>query len=78
MITLLSHFALHYSTLFLTSVVRMAAAVETRLVRGTKMNDTSSRSHCCALYTLTVLEGDDVRTSRLQFFDLMGTFDTDN
>ena len=31
-------------------VVRMAAAVETRLFRGTAMNDTSSRSHCCAVY----------------------------
>lgn len=61
-------------------VVAMAAAVETRLVRGTRMNDTSSRSHCAAVYTLTVLEGGEgggggalVRTSRLQFFDLMGS-----
>ena len=37
-------------------VVNMAAAVETRLVRGTKMNDTSSRSHCCAVFTLSVCD----------------------
>jgi kinesin family protein 15 len=54
-------------------VVHMAAAVETRLVRGTKMNDTSSRSHCWAVFTLTVAEGEMFRTSRLQFFDLMGS-----
>jgi hypothetical protein len=54
-------------------VVQLAAAVETRLTRGTKMNDTSSRSHCVALLKLTVLEGGAVRTSRLQFFDLMGS-----
>ena len=53
--------------------VRLAAAVETRLTRGTKMNDTSSRSHCIAMLKLTVLEGGLVRTSRLQFFDLMGS-----
>ena len=38
-----------------------------------QMNDTSSRSHCVALLKLTVLEGGAVRTSRLQFFDLMGS-----
>ena len=37
------------------------------------MNDTSSRSHCVAVLKLTVLEGGAVRTSRLQFFDLMGS-----
>ena len=54
-------------------VVRLAAAVETRLTRGTKMNDTSSRSHCVAVLKLTVREADAVRVSRLQFFDLMGS-----
>ena len=54
-------------------VVQLAAAAETRLTRGTRMNDTSSRSHCVALLKLTVLEGDQVRESRLQFFDLMGS-----
>ena len=54
-------------------VVRMAGAVETRLVRGTKMNDTSSRSHCCAVFTLSVADGDTYRQSRFQFFDLMGS-----
>ena len=51
-------------------VVNLAAAVETRLVRGTKMNDTSSRSHCIAAYTLMVVdEAGNLRTSRIQFFD---------
>lgn len=54
-------------------VVHMAAAVENRLTRGTRMNDTSSRSHCVTVLTLLVLEGDSVRESRLQFFDLMGS-----
>lgn len=58
------------------AVVEMAAAVETRLVRGTRMNDTSSRSHCVSVFTLTTLDkpkGASVRASRLQFFDLMGS-----
>jgi len=54
-------------------VVALAAAVEQRLVRGTKMNDTSSRSHCVACFKLSVAEGGAVRDSRLQFFDLMGS-----
>ena len=54
-------------------VVNLAAAVETRLTRGTKMNDTSSRSHCICALTLIVFDGDFVRESRLQFFDLMGS-----
>jgi hypothetical protein len=54
-------------------LVNMAAAVETRLTRGTKMNDTSSRSHCMTVFTLSVLDGETVRESRLQFFDLMGS-----
>eukprot|EP00943_MAST-04B_sp_MAST-4B-sp1_P006135 g6135.t1 len=54
-------------------IVNMAAAVESRLTRGTKMNDTSSRSHCVTVYTLSVLENNAMRQSRLQFFDLMGS-----
>jgi hypothetical protein len=56
-------------------VVKLAAAVELRLTRGTKMNDTSSRSHCIALLKLTVLKSDTgcVRESRMQLFDLMGS-----
>ena len=38
-------------------LVHMAAAVETRLTRGTRMNDTSSRSHCVTVFILTVLDG---------------------
>ena len=54
-------------------VVRMASSVETRLVRGTKMNDTSSRSHCCAVFTLSIAQGDRYQQTRFQFFDLMGS-----
>jgi kinesin family protein 4/21/27 len=56
-------------------VVQLAAAVEQRLTRGTRMNDTSSRSHCIALLKLTVLTTATgmVRESRMQFFDLMGS-----
>ena len=63
-------------------LVRMAAAVEARITRGTRMNDTSSRSHCMAAFTLHVLGGggggdaggeEQVRGSRLQFFDMMGS-----
>ena len=56
-------------------VARFAGHVEERLTRGTKMNDTSSRSHCIAGLRLTVLGEDGVglRESRLQFFDLMGS-----
>eukprot|EP00941_MAST-03F_sp_MAST-3F-sp1_P005505 g5505.t1 len=56
-----------------SDVVRMAAAVEKRLVRGTKMNNTSSRSHCIVVYTLINVNNDELRTSRLSFFDLMGS-----
>ena len=56
------------------SLVEMAAAVETRLTRGTKMNSASSRSHCITVFTLHVLdENGSVRISRLSFFDLMGS-----
>ena len=56
-------------------LVTMAAAVESRTTRGTRMNDTSSRSHCITVFTLHNMnaEGDQVRESRLQFFDLMGS-----
>lgn len=56
-----------------SEVVGMAAAVETRLCRGTRMNDTSSRSHCVALFTLYFSKDSQVRVSRLMFFDLMGS-----
>ncbi|GMH80375.1 hypothetical protein TL16_g08521 [Triparma laevis f. inornata] len=56
-------------------VARFAASVETRLTRGTNMNDTSSRSHCIAGFKLTTLNSKktEARESRLQFFDLMGS-----
>ena len=58
-----------------SELLQMAAAVETRLTRGTKMNDNSSRSHCATVLTLRVLDpsGGGVRTSWLQFFDLTGS-----
>ena len=57
------------------ALVTMAAAVETRLTRGTKMNNSSSRSHCITVFTLHVYDGASncVRSSRLQFFDFMGS-----
>jgi hypothetical protein len=36
-------------------------------------DDTSSRSHCICALTPIVFDGDFVRESRLQFFDLMGS-----
>jgi hypothetical protein len=56
-------------------LVQVAAAVETRTTRGTRMNDTSSRSHCITIFTFHQLDasGEKVRESRFQFFDLMGS-----
>ena len=56
-----------------SDIVKMAASVEDRLTRGTKMNDTSSRSHCVTVFTLSILENNMFRQSRCQFFDLMGS-----
>ena len=56
------------------ALVDMAAAVESRLARGTKMNNSSSRSHCITVFTLYVRDEDgNVRASRLNFFDFMGS-----
>ena len=56
------------------SLVEMAAAVETRLSRGTKMNDSSSRSHCITVFTLHKRDNTgNVRVSRFNFFDFMGS-----
>ena len=56
-------------------LVMLAAAVETRTTRGTRMNDTSSRSHCITIFSLHELDAanERVRESRFQFFDLMGS-----
>jgi hypothetical protein len=41
---------------------------------GTKMNDTSSRSHCVTVFTLSTVDNEGLlRQSRLQCFDLMGS-----
>lgn len=54
-------------------VVKLAAAVELRMTKATRMNASSSRSHCVTVLSLYSLDGEDgVRESRLQFFDLMG------
>lgn len=37
------------------------------------MNDTSSRSHCVTVFTLSVQEGKNMQQTRLQLFDLMGS-----
>ena len=56
------------------ALVDMAAAVETRLARGTKMNNSSSRSHCITVFTLYVRDDQgNVRASRFNFFDFMGS-----
>lgn len=56
------------------SLLTMAAAVETRLTRGTNMNNSSSRSHCITVYTLHHLDcHGNVRASRFNFFDFMGS-----
>ena len=56
------------------TLVEMAAAVEGRLERGTKMNNSSSRSHCITAFTLHVRDDEgNVRVSRFNFFDFMGS-----
>jgi len=56
------------------ALVDMAAAVESRLARGTNMNNSSSRSHCITVFTLYVRDDQgNVRASRFNFFDFMGS-----
>ena len=56
------------------TLIEMAAGVETRLSRGTKMNKSSSRSHCITVFTLHTLDNEgNVRVSRFNFFDFMGS-----
>ena len=55
-------------------LVSLAAAVETRLTRVTKMNNSSSRSHCVTVFTLHHRDEEgNVRASRFQFSDFMGS-----
>ena len=66
--------AVHLPLTDTRSLVTMAAAVETRLTRGTKMNNSSSRSHCVTVFTLHTRDTDNkVRISRFNFFDFMGS-----
>uniref|UniRef100_A0A6T8PJH2 Kinesin motor domain-containing protein n=1 Tax=Hemiselmis andersenii TaxID=464988 RepID=A0A6T8PJH2_HEMAN len=56
-------------------VVTLASAVESRTTDVTLMNDTSSRSQCLTVLTLTQLDlsTDSVTTTHFNFFDLMGS-----
>ena len=66
--------AIHLPLTDARSLVEMAAAVEGRLERGTKMNNSSSRSHCITAFTLHVRDDEgNVRVSRFNFFDFMGS-----
>lgn len=66
--------AVHLPLVDARTLVEMAAAVETRLTRGTKMNNSSSRSHCITVFTLHHRDNQGrVRTSRFNFFDFMGS-----
>ena len=66
--------AQHVPLLDAKGLVTLAAAVETRLTRGTKMNHSSSRSHCVTVFTLHVRDANgSVRVSRFNFFDFMGS-----
>jgi hypothetical protein len=66
--------AVHLPLTDASSLVKLAAAVETRLTRGTKMNNSSSRSHCVTVFTLHHRDANsNVRVSRFQFFDFMGS-----
>ena len=66
--------AVHLPLTDTRSLVKMAAAVETRLTRGTKMNNSSSRSHCITVFTLHTCDAENgVRVSRFNFFDFMGS-----
>ena len=66
--------AVHRPLLDARDLIELAAAVETRLSRGTKMNNSSSRSHCITVFTLHVRDPNNcVRVSRFNFFDFMGS-----
>eukprot|EP01065_Artemidia_motanka_P007813 TRINITY_DN13907_c0_g1_i2.p1 TRINITY_DN13907_c0_g1~~TRINITY_DN13907_c0_g1_i2.p1 ORF type:complete len:381 (+),score=98.88 TRINITY_DN13907_c0_g1_i2:39-1145(+) len=57
-----------------TDLLRLAAQVEQRTTNATRMNDTSSRSHCVTTFTLTRKAGDGkVIVSRFRFVDLAGS-----
>jgi len=57
------------------SLREVYAGIATRNTAATKMNDSSSRSHCLASLTLRVRDraADTIRTSRFQFCDLAGS-----
>lgn len=58
-------------------ILKLAAKLEDRVTRGTKMNDTSSRSHCMATLTLVQRRKNETEkstcVSSFTFCDLMGS-----
>ena len=56
-------------------VVKLASAVERRTMKGTRMNDSSSRSHCITILKCVQInmETGMLTTSRLSLFDMMGS-----
>ena len=56
-------------------VVKLAHAVERRTMKGTRMNETSSRSHCITTLKCTQIELDSgkMTISRLMLVDMMGS-----
>ena len=56
-------------------VFKMTRIIETeRMSASTKMNDSSSRSHCVVELKLYTKDGEDkVHTNSLKFFDLAGS-----
>lgn len=54
-------------------LLKVFAALASRNVAATGMNDASSRSHCFAFLTLYAADGDAVQRSRFQFVDLAGS-----
>ena len=56
-------------------VVKLAHAVERRTMKGTRMNDNSSRSHCFTTLKCVQIEiaSERMITSRLMLVDMMGS-----
>lgn len=54
-------------------VFELAKAAEGRATASTRMNDTSSRSHCVTTLTLLVERDDAIRINRFRLFDFMGS-----
>mmetsp|Transcript_55645 Transcript_55645/g.63535 ORF Transcript_55645/g.63535 Transcript_55645/m.63535 type:complete len:500 (+) Transcript_55645:58-1557(+) len=57
------------------NIIRLAAAAQDRTTNTTRMNESSSRSHCITTLKLTqyLPDSDEIVVSRFHFFDLMGS-----